>query len=99
MAGEQADEASRKEAGELMRILTREGVLDIEVTDPYERSIVGSYWNYVRLFLEGKESELPWWWREEEVRVAGHLLEVEPDWIEHWAHAGDLEFEDIYAIR
>lgn len=36
-----------------MRVLTREGVLDVEVTDEFERSALGGYWNDVRVYLDG----------------------------------------------
>ena len=55
-------------ARELMRILTSDGVFDVEVPDPVERSILGSYWNHVRLFLEGEPSNLDQF---RAVRIAG----------------------------
>jgi len=80
----------------LMRILTRDGVLDVEFPDADERSLLGRYWNEVRLFLEGRPSDLEQF---EGARVAGHRLETDPDWIEAWGESGVLDFDEIYAIR
>ena len=82
----------------LMRILTRDGVIDAPVeVGPGEASLLGSYWNAIRQFLETGEMDLlePF----EGVVVAGHVLETEPDWIEYWAYQGDLGFPDIYSLR
>ena len=86
----------RPGAGEVMRVLTREGVIDVEVPDPDERSVLGSYWNDVRFYLEGKPYDLRQYTG---VTVSGLVLETDPDWIEYWADSGELEFEEIYGIR
>jgi hypothetical protein len=80
---------------ELMRVLTREeGVVTVEVTAPVERSMVGSYWNAVRDFLETGEVERLGQF--DGVRIGrGHWL-TDPDELEAWAAQGELEFEDIY---
>lgn len=83
-------------AGEVMRILTREGISDVEVVDPLERSALGSYWNDVRLYLEGKPHDLGQY---QGVVAGGYVLETDVEWIEYWADSGELEFEDIYSVR
>jgi hypothetical protein len=83
-------------SGELMRVLTREGIVDIEVGDELERSALGSYWNDVRLYLEGRPYDLRQY---AGVVVAGHVLETDVEWIEYWADSGELEFEEIYSVR
>ena len=70
----------------LMRVLTRDGVLDVEVSHPYERSVVGSYWNDVRFFLEAEPYNLTQY---RGFTVAGHALETDPDWLEYWAEQGE----------
>jgi hypothetical protein len=81
-----------------MRILTRDGVIDalIEVGSK-EASILGSYWNAVKHFLETGDAEPLAPFRG--VVIGGHELEVDPDWIEYWAYQGDLGFPDIYSLR
>ena len=83
-------------SGEVMRVLTREGILDVEVADELERSALGSYWNDVRLYLEGQAYDLRQYTG---VVVGGYVLETDVEWIEYWADSGELEFEDIYSIR
>jgi hypothetical protein len=78
----------------VMRVLTQGGVEDVEVDAPNERSLLGSYWNAVQNFLNtGDESHLEDF---EGERVAGRILETDPDRIEYWARYGELDFEDIY---
>lgn len=77
-----------------MRILTAAGVLEVETHDPGERSMVGTHWNAVRLFLDtGDDSALA---GARGQTVSGEPLLTDPDEIEVWASAGELEFEDIY---
>jgi len=83
-------------AAPVMRILTRDGVFDVEVTEPDERSMLGSYWNHVRLFLEDRPADLEQFDGEE---IAGRRLETDPRWIEALAEWGVLDFDEIYSIR
>jgi len=83
-------------ARELMRILTSDGVFDVEVPDPVERSMLGSYWNHVRLFLEGDASDLEQF---RDVRIAGRRLLTAPVAIVLLGHAGILEFDELYTLR
>ncbi len=82
----------------LMRILTREGVIDVPVgAGTGDASTVGTYWNAVQQFLaSGDESALKTF---DGVSVAGHRLETDASWIEYWAESGQLDFEEIYGIR
>ena len=83
-------------AGELMRVLTRDGVVDLEVNDEYERSVLGSYWNDVQLFLENQPYNLDQY---RGMTIAGQPLETDLDWLEYWADRDELEFEEIYSTR
>lgn len=82
----------------LMRLLTREGVIDepIEVGST-EASTLGYYWNAIQQFLDSGEVEALEPFRD--AVVGGRLLETDPDWIEYWAYRGDLGFPDIYSLR
>jgi len=85
-------------ATRLMRVLTRDGVIDAPVeVGSGEASALGSYWNAIKQFLETGESDLLWPF--EGFVVAGHGLETDPDWVEYWAYQGDLGFPDIYSLR
>jgi len=83
-------------ASERMRVLTVLGPQDLEVPDPRERSLLGSYWNEVRLFLEGKPSDLN---RFSGVKIAGWGLVTNPAAIEALGWMGVLDFDEIYSIR
>lgn len=90
---------------ESMRLLTREGTLDVPITGDAEAtdadgreldapSTLGGYWNAVQAFLStGDEEHLEPF---AGVRIAGYPLETDPDWIEYWAGQGELDFDDIY---
>ncbi len=81
----------------LMRLLSQtDGIVDLDVPDPYERSVLGGYWNDVRLYLEGQPYDLRQY---AGLTVAGHSLEIDLDAIEYLANSGELEFEDIYSVR
>src|SRR3954462_12121041 len=79
---------------ERMRILTPDGLAEVEVGDPDERSRVGDYWNAVQYRLDtGSDSELR---RFDGVTVAGRPLETDGRTIDRWARQGEIDFEDIY---
>lgn len=82
----------------LMRLLTRDGVIDepVEVGSA-DASMISSYWNAIQRFLGSGEVEDLEPFRGKIVR--GHRLETDPDWIEYWAYQGDLGFPDIYSLR
>jgi hypothetical protein len=80
---------------ERMRVLTANGVRSIDVLgDSDTSSLIGRHWNAVKHFLNTGETEVlePFrgW------RVGPHRLAIAPDFIEQWALAGELDFEDIY---
>ena len=78
-----------------MRILTPEGLVEIDVPDPGERSIVGDYWNAVQYRLDtGWDSELR---RFDGATVMGLPLETDGRRVDRWARQGEIDFEDIYA--
>jgi hypothetical protein len=71
-------------ATSLMRILTRDGVIDAPVeVGSDDASALGSYWNAIKQFLETGETDRLEPFRD--TAVTGHLLETDPDWIEYWA--------------
>ncbi len=89
------------ECGEMLRlayprmpILTSEGQLWVEISDPAERSLVGSYWNAAHRYRD--DGELAQLDAYAGVRVAGRLLVTDPDEIEFWAARGDTDFPEIY---
>jgi hypothetical protein len=76
-----------------MPILTAQGRIWVDVGDR-EASVVGAYWNDVHRFRD--TGDLGTLDRYAGVRIAGRLLEADPDEIEFWAAQGELDFEDIY---
>jgi hypothetical protein len=59
-----------------------------------EATTVGRHWNAVRTYLEhGDDRKLTQFIN---MRVAGHLLETDPNVIEWHAIRGDVRFESIY---
>ncbi len=77
----------------LMRILSTEGVLETEVPEPKDRSLVIGHWNAIDRVLEGDKSKIAAY---KGKVAAGHTLEADPKKITQWAKQGDLDFEDIY---
>jgi len=77
-----------------MRVLTTDGVLDLEVADEDERSAVASHWNYVDLYLATGNTE-----GLDDLRglkVAGKELETDGGFIAEREAEGQLGIGDIY---
>jgi hypothetical protein len=77
-----------------MRVLTTSGVKDLELESPRSRSIVGSHWNAIQVFLVTGDTDplTPY----VTVLINDYLLLTDPDEIERLAGIGDLDFDDIY---
>ena len=84
-------------SNDVIRVLTTDGVRDLEVVNPDERSQAGSHWNEVKRYLgSGKTRRLD---RFEGQTVAGFELETDPDVIDERESDGELDIEKIYAHR
>jgi len=77
-----------------MRILTGDGVEDVELHTFRARSIVGSHWNAVQRFLATGETDDLEAFRGILIRNRGLL--TDPDEIERQARIGELDVDDIY---
>ena len=81
-------------ARDKMKILTDEGLVWVTPVDDAQASEIGSYWNAVRHYRRtGDDSEL---WPFEGRRTEGRSWTTDPDSIDFWAGAGEIDFEDIY---
>lgn len=82
----------------LMRVLTRDGVIDVPIeAGSDDASTLGSYWNAIQQFLDTGNVEVLAPFQgvfvgglrvrvlSQDVIVGGHRLETDPDWIEYWA--------------
>jgi hypothetical protein len=78
-----------------MRILTTEGVRDVNLRLFSDRSTVGSHWNAVQAFLYGEPHDIS---RFRGVSVAGFQLLTDLDEIERQAWIGELDLDDIYEV-
>ena len=77
-----------------MRILTRDGVENVELQTARGRSAVGSYWNAVQIFLATGDTEpLDSW---DGILIRGRRLLTDPDEIERQARIGEIDIDDIY---
>lgn len=87
------DEKSTK-----MIVLTKRGVVELDVHNPAMRSTIASHWNATKSWLvRGDKTRLADF---EETKVAGTAeveLESDPKQIKQWAESGEFEFEDIYS--
>jgi hypothetical protein len=97
---------------DLIRVLTTEGVLDLEVVDQDERSLAASHWNAVKRYLgTGKTDRLdefkgqtvagfrPETDREPETDPDVFELATDPDVIDERESDGELDIERIYTTR
>jgi hypothetical protein len=74
-------------------ILTDEGQIWLEIEDPAERSLVGSYWNAIDSYKAGDVEKIEAF---SGVRIGGYLLVTDPDEIEYWADRGQTDFPEFY---
>jgi hypothetical protein len=77
----------------VMSVLSTDGHVTVVVRGSGAASIVAEHANAVRRYLGGDTDALD---RFAGKRVAGLTLETDPDAIEAFALAGELDFEDIY---
>jgi hypothetical protein len=67
----------------------------VDVQDPHEASVLGSYWNAVRIYLNtGEPYALD---RLAYETVAGFRLEIGLRAIEEYGRRGEFDFDSIYA--
>lgn len=78
-----------------MRILSPVGVVEANLPDPDDRSMVGRHWNAVGTYTRtGWPDQLDDF---VEVEVGeGIPLETDPDAIDGWWFAGELDFLEVY---
>jgi hypothetical protein len=79
---------------------TIEGLIEIVVSDPRVASVIGRYWNAVRLFLEtGDDSTIRRFRGKYVTDAAGQAtaLLTDLDELERLGSLGVLSFESIYA--
>ena len=78
-----------------MRILSTQGVLEADLPDDYDRSLVGGHWNAVGLYTtKGDHMRL---YDFVAVKVGdGIPLETDLVAIDHWWFAGELDFLEVY---
>jgi hypothetical protein len=80
----------------LMWIFAEEQPLSwVDVVDPHEASVLGSYWNAVRIYLNtGQTYALD---RLAHETVGGYRLELGLRSIEEYGRRGEFDFDSIYA--
>ncbi len=79
-----------------MRILSPRGVVEADLPDPNDRSQVGGHWNAIGTYTRsGSTDRLDDFYG---VQVGdGIPLETDPDAIDGWWFAGELDFLEVYA--
>ena len=79
----------------MMRVLTTKGLVEVNLDDPDERSIVGGHWNAIGQFT--KKGHTGYLAEFDFIEVGkGLLLETDPDAIEQFWFNGELDFLDVY---
>jgi hypothetical protein len=79
-----------------MKVLTPDGVIDLDLRSSRQASLAAEHWAAVRHFLAtGDTAPLA---AMRGVRVAGVDLETNPDRIEAWGRIGEIDLDDIYSI-
>jgi len=78
-----------------MRVLSLAGVVEVDLPDPVDRSTVGGHWSAVGYYTDrGNTNKLGDY---EGVEVGDRIeLETDPDAIDSWWSAGELDFLEVY---
>ena len=78
-----------------IRVLTPDGVVEVDLPDDRERSTVGRYWNAISDYTRnGRTDRLSEF---ESVEVGDGLrFETGPDAIDEFWFSGELDFLDVY---
>jgi hypothetical protein len=80
-----------------MRVLTTDGVQEVDVRSSRQASRVGAHWNAVDAYLRtGNARALQ---KFASVRIGGMALATDPEQIETYARRGELAIDDIYPQR
>jgi hypothetical protein len=79
------------------RVLTTDGVKEVDVRSSAQASRVGAHWNAVDTYLRtGHTAGLH---KFTTMRIGGVALATDPEQIETYARRGELAIDDIYAQR
>lgn len=79
----------------LMKIYSEGESLVVDVTDPYEQSLVGQYHNAIKALIRPPFDPIPLD-TFQGLTIAGEQLETDPWVIREIERRGDLVYEDIY---
>jgi hypothetical protein len=77
-----------------MRVVSSDGMREVEVRGSRQATRIAQHMNAIKVFLDTGDDEALR--RFSGVKVAGLLLETDPDRIEELARVHELSFEDIY---
>lgn len=77
-----------------MNVLTTDGLMTIDVPDEWDRSLIGSYWNAVQVYM--KTGRTDWLDFFDGQGVGSVKFETDPDEIDAWWSRGQLDFLEIY---
>lgn len=81
-----------------MRILTPDGIVEADISDPSDRSIVGAHWSAVGYYANTRSPDRLFEFEFTEVGD-GIRLATNPDVIDEFWFAGELDFIEVYTSR
>jgi hypothetical protein len=84
-----------------MRFLAPDGVIAIEVPDSRAATLIGEYWNAVNRYLRTGRADALRRFAGRDVRVGRrrHRFVTDPLTLDRLANAGEVRFEDLYALN
>lgn len=83
----------------LVRLVTIDGVIDVEVPDEDERQLASSHFRAVGAYLAGESDDDEQLSRFLGVTVAGYELETDPDKLDALDDSGELDMSELYPSR
>jgi hypothetical protein len=84
-----------------MRFLALDGVIALDISDSRAATMIGEYWNAVNRYLRTGRVDALRRFAGKDVRVGRtrHRFVTDPLALDRLANAGEVRFEDLYALN
>jgi hypothetical protein len=84
----------------VVRLVTVDGVLDIELAERDDRYLARDHFQAVSTYLaNGSDKSIEQLARFRDAQIAGHQLEIDPDVIDALDDSGELDLAELYPSR
>lgn len=91
---------SRERDDDLVRLVTVDGVLDIELAERDDRALAGAHFQAVLTYLaDGSDKNIKQLGTFRDIQIADRRLEIDPEVIDNLDDSGELDLGELYPNR